>query len=345
MILFLRKTWKRPDYVEFCFGMKISIIPTLLLSFLSTVSAQDTLHRIAFGSCGLHFGKHRIYRSIIDKAPDLWVAMGDNIYADTQDMEKMAAKYAQLAENPNYQALREKVPIIATWDDHDFGGDNLGKHYPKKEESQQQFLSFFKEPEDSPRWKQEGVYASYDYGEGDRKVRIILLDTRYHRDDPGPDSDILGESQWEWLEELFRTSDAVINIIGTSIQFVNEFKPFENWAKFPKAKQRLIDLIASTGLKGAFMISGDVHFGALSKRTYEPMTYPIYDLTSSGLTHGNQLSGFRNPYRLSGSRFGFRNFSTIEFDWEKRDIVMRIHDRLGTRVFKQVVSFSELGSK
>lgn len=323
--------------------MKISIIPIVILSVLSTAYAQGTLNRIAFGSCGLHFGKNKIYRSIIDKEPDLWIALGDNIYADTEDMDKMAAKYAQLAANPNYQALREKVPVIATWDDHDYGGDNLGKHYPKKEESQQLFLKFFNEPEDSPRWKQEGVYTSYDYGEGDSKVRIILLDTRYHRDDFGTDGDMLGEEQWQWLEKQFRTSDAAINILGTSIQFVNELKPFENWARFPKEKQRMIDLIASTGLKGAFMISGDVHYGALSKRTYEPMTYPIYDLTSSGLTHGNQVSGFKNPHRVPGSRFGFRNFSTIEFDWVKREVIMRIHDRLGTRVFKHIVPFSELG--
>jgi len=326
--------------------MKSRIIPIILTCIWSAALGQETLNRIAFGSCGLHFGKNRIYKNIIEKEPDLWIALGDNIYADTEDMDKMAAKYAQLAANPNFQALREKVPIIATWDDHDFGGNDQGKHYPKKEESQRQFLSFFNEPEGSPRWAQEGVYTSYDYGKGDRKVRIILLDTRYHRDDPGPeDADILGEAQWQWLEEQFRTSDAVINIIGTSIQFINEFKPFENWAKFPKAQQRIIDLIASTGLKGAFMISGDVHYGALSKRTYEPMTYELYDLTSSGLTHGNQIAGFKNPHRVVGSRFGFRNFGTIEFDWEKRNVIMRIHDRLGTRVFRQIVPFSEIGSE
>jgi alkaline phosphatase D len=337
---------KQTDFTELCFGMKSSIIPIILTCIWSTTFGQETLNRIAFGSCGLHFGKQKIWKKVIEKEPDLWIALGDNIYADTEDMDKMAAKYAQLAANPNFQALREKVPIIATWDDHDFGGNDQGKYYPKKEESQKQFLTFFREPEGSPRWKQEGVYTSYDYGEGDRKVRIILLDTRYHKDNPGPeDADLLGEAQWSWLEEQFRTSDAVINIIGTSIQFINEFKPFENWAKFPKAMQRMIDLIASTGLKGAFMISGDVHYGALSKRSYEPMSYELYDFTSSGLTHGNQITGFKNPFRVVGSRFGFRNFGTIELDWEKRDVIMRIHDRLGTRVFRQIVSFAEIGSK
>ncbi|MCF8259123.1 MAG: hypothetical protein K9J06_16330, partial [Flavobacteriales bacterium] len=81
----------------------------------------------------------------------------------------------------------------------------------------------------------------------------------------------------------------------------------------------------------------------LAKRSYERMSYPIYDFTSSGLTHGNQITGFKNKYRVPGSRFGFRNFATIDFDWAKRELIFRIHDRLGTKVFKHEVPFSELG--
>ncbi|MCF8258183.1 MAG: alkaline phosphatase family protein, partial [Flavobacteriales bacterium] len=290
--------------------MKSSIIPFLLICVLSTASAQDSIVRIAFGSCSLQFGKQRIWKNIIDKKPDVWIWLGDAIYADTEDMAKMAAKYAQLDSNANYCTMKQAVPIIATWDDHDYGGNNLGKHYPQKVESQKQFLTCFNEPKDSPRWNREGIYTSYSYGAGDRKVKVILLDTRYHRDDPGPEADMLGEAQWAWLEEEFRNSDAVINIIGSSVQFVNEFKAFENWAKFPASQKKMVDLIVSTGLKGAFMISGDVHYGALAKRSYERMSYPIYDFTSSGLTHGNQITGFKNKYRVPGSRFGFRNFAT-----------------------------------
>ncbi len=323
--------------------MKSRTILILALCTSSSVFAQQSINRIAFGSCSAHFGKQRIWNTVIDKKPDLWIWLGDNIYADTEDMEKMAYRYAQLDSNMNYQRLKSTVPMIATWDDHDFGGNNLGRHYPKKAESQQLFLKHFNEPKDSPRWNQEGIYISYTYGSGDRKVKIYMLDTRYHRDDPGPEADMLGEAQWAWLEQEFRSSDATINIIASSVQFVNEFKPFENWVKFPKSQQRLVDLIASTGLKGAFIISGDVHYADISKNTYPPLGYPIYDFTSSGLTHGNQIAGFKNTHRMPGTRFGFRNFATIEFDWEKRELEFRIHDRLGTRVFKHDVPFSEIG--
>ncbi len=323
--------------------MKSRTILIVALCASSSVFAQQAINRIAFGSCSAHFGKQRIWNTVIDKKPDLRIWLGDNIYADTEDMAKMAYRYAQLDSNMNYQRLKATVPMIATWDDHDFGGNNLGRHYPKKAESQQLFLKHFNEPDDSPRWNQEGIYISYTYGSGDRKVKVYMLDTRYHRDDPGPEGDMLGDAQWAWLEQEFRNSDATINIIASSVQFVNEFEPFENWIKFPKSHQRMVDLIASTGLKGAFFISGDVHYADISKNTYAPLSYPIYDFTSSGLTHGNQIVGFKHTHRMPGTRFGFRNFGTIEFDWEKRELEFRIHDRLGTRVFKHDVPFSEIG--
>lgn len=314
----------------------------LLLGAYASASAQKEVNRIAFGSCSAHFGKQRIWKSVVEKAPDLWIWMGDNIYADTEDMAKMAYRYAQLDSNLNYRLLKNSVPMIATWDDHDFGGNDVGRHYPKKEESKKQFLTFFHEPEDSPRWERSGIYASYLYGVGPRTVKVILLDTRYNRDFPGPEADILGEEQWKWLEQEFRDDRAAITIIGSSIQFVNNFKHFEAWGKFPAAQKRMIDLMASTGVKGVFFISGDVHYGEISKRAYEGLSYPIYDFTSSGLTHGNQITGFKNPDRV-GPRWGFRNFATIEMLWEQRQVVLRLHDMIGTRVIRHEIGFEELG--
>lgn len=322
--------------------MKSSLFFIIAMFISGQIYGQKKITRIAFGSCSAHFGKQRIWKSIVDKDPDLWIWLGDNIYADTQDMGKMAAKYAQLDSNVNYNLLRSKVPIIATWDDHDFGGNDVGKNYPKKEESKKLFLNFFSEPKESPRWNRQGIYESYVYGEAESKVKVILLDTRYNRDNPGSEADMLGEEQWEWLENELNINDAVVTIIGSSVQFVSNFKSFEGWSKFPASQKRILDLIAAARLKGVFFISGDVHFGEISKRTYPQVSYPIYDFTSSGLTHGNQIVGFKNPDRIS-ARWGFRNFATIEFDWAKKEVVMMLYDMNGTRVFKHEVPLTELG--
>ena len=79
--------------------------------------------------------------------PELFLFLGDNIYADTENMDVMRAKYAKLAAMPGFKALRERCPILATWDDHDLGVNDGGSEYPRKEESQQVFLDFFGDSE------------------------------------------------------------------------------------------------------------------------------------------------------------------------------------------------------
>ena len=88
--------------------------------------------------------------------PELTLLLGDNIYADTLDMNVMRAKYAKLAAMPGFQLLRKTCPILATWDDHDLGANDAGGDYPKKDESQKVFLDFFGDPADSPRRHRPG---------------------------------------------------------------------------------------------------------------------------------------------------------------------------------------------
>ena len=78
--------------------------------------------------------------------PQLLLLLGDNIYADTKDMNVMRRKYAKLAAMPGFRALRDACPILATWDDHDLGANDAGSDYPKKEDSQKIFLDFFGDP-------------------------------------------------------------------------------------------------------------------------------------------------------------------------------------------------------
>ncbi len=50
-----------------------------------------------------------------------------------------------------YTKLRESVPIVGVWDDHDMGLDNQGKHYKNKEEGKEMYLDFLQEPKHSKR--------------------------------------------------------------------------------------------------------------------------------------------------------------------------------------------------
>ena len=156
-----------------------------------------SLTRIAFGSCAKQSKEQPIWDTVLANHPDLFVFLGDNIYGDTRDMKELRAKYGQLAAKPGFQKLRATTPIVAVWDDHDYGEDDAGGDYPMKEQSREIFLDFWNEPDDSPRRSRNGIYASYLFGPEDRRVQIILPDLRFNRTAIAR-QDLGGQSYREW---------------------------------------------------------------------------------------------------------------------------------------------------
>lgn len=313
----------------------------IVLLLPATAFSQEPINRIAFGSCGHQLGEQFIWNNVVDADPDMWIWLGDNIYGDTEDMNILRAKYLKLGDNQNYQLLKEHCPIIATWDDHDYGVNDGGKEYPMRKESQQVFLEFFEEPANSPRWKQEGIYTSYVYGEGENTVKVILLDARYHRDKRHTDGDVLGQAQWKWLEDELKKSTSKVVLIGTGYQFVSDQHPFETWGHFPSERERMLNLIKSTGVKGVIFLSGDRHFAELSKLDRADLHYPIYDFTSSGLTHANNIMIEKNPHKVA--RYLRRNFGIIEFDWMNDCVVLQARKLSGKVAFQQKIQLAEIG--
>jgi alkaline phosphatase D len=304
--------------------------------------SAEPLSRIAFGSCAAEDEPQPIWDAVVASSPDLWIWAGDNIYGDTHDMDVMRAKYRQLSQQPGYQALLSSdIPILATWDDHDYGVNDGGADYPLRDESQQVFLDFFGIDEDDPRREREGVYHAEIHGEAGQRIQIIMLDTRYHRsplraypreDESEPrvywpqsdrDATILGETQWAWLErQLLRPAE--LRLIVSSIQVLSSEHRFEKWMNFPRERRRLLELLQQTRAEGVVLLSGDRHHAELSMMD-RPGLYPLYDLTSSGLNKrrpptadDEERPTEPNRYRV-GRIFRGHHFGVVEVDWNQPD--------------------------
>ncbi len=296
----------------------------LQASYPTSEDFQKPLEVIAFGSCNDEDNPQDYWPAILAKEPDLWVWMGDNIYGDSRRAEVIEGKYRRQFEATEYKAFREAVPIVGTWDDHDFGENDAGSWYPLRAETQQLALDFFEEPEGTVRRRQEGIYTSYLFGPEGKQVQLILLDTRYHMTRPGPEGDLLGEEQWNWLASELRGDDPQVTIIGTSIQFVAEDQGYEKWANFPKSRARMQELITGSGREGVIFISGDRHLHELSCWRSEALAYPLYDLTSSGLTHTwETFPGEPNRWRLAGPSTR-RGFGIVRLDWSKTPVLISL---------------------
>jgi len=327
----------------------------------ASLRADDAkpLSRIGFGSCLRQDKPQPIWTPLLATKPELFLFLGDNIYADTRDIAVMREKYKQQAEKEGFMALKKLCPLMGTWDDHDYGEDDAGASYPLKKEAQQAFLDFFGVPNDSPRRQQEGIYEAKVFGPAGKRVQVILLDMRYFRSDlklgsrrgtylplNDPKATFLGEKQWQWLEEQLRVP-AEVRLIGSSVQFVAEDHPYEKWANIPHERQRLLKLLASTKANGVVILSGDRHLAELSL-LQEGTPYPLYDLTSSGLNQGNKR--FRkiepNKHRVAIQDVG-DNFGLVRIDWTKDDPILslEIHDVDGDVTIRQKVPLSRLQAK
>jgi alkaline phosphatase D len=305
--------------------------------------------RVAFGSCNRTEMENRFWDDILVMKPDLWIWGGDNIYADTDDMEKMRQMYRAQLNVPAYRDLIAEVPVIGTWDDHDYGLNDGGADFTARAESQREFLNFMGVPVDSPRREREGIYTSHTYTRPKGKVRVIVLDTRYFRTplkkDPNREKryiphkpgegTLLGEAQWAWLERELGESDADFNILVSSIQVLSGEHGFETWGNFPHEVQRLIRLIGASGAQGVFILSGDRHISEFSRMETPTLPYTLVDFTSSGLTHAYQnFRGEPNPYRL-GEVVARESFGAVLLDFNKREATFQMRGD-GNEVLQEV---------
>ncbi len=308
----------------------------------------------------IRIGRNPIWGPIVDSKPELFLLIGDAIYADTEDIQEMRGLYTRMAELPGFKKLRASCPLLGTWDDHDYGGNDVGEEYPKKKESQQAFLDFLQVPKDSPRRKQEGVYDAVVFGPPGKRVQVILLDTRYHRsplklDRKRPrnqgqyvanndsNATILGETQWKWLGEQLKVP-AELRLLVSSIQVVAEDHGFEKWMNFPLQRERLYQLLRETRASGVVILSGDRHLAELSVMD-AGLGYPLLDLTSSGI---NQASKRWRPLEMNRHRVATMNqgdnFGMVGIDWNQVDPLVRleIHDVEGDVIIRHKVPLSRL---
>jgi alkaline phosphatase D len=311
-----------------------------------------TLRRIVFGSCADQSKPQPVWDPVLAGRNDLFIFLGDNIYGDSRNMAVLRAKYGELAAIPGFANLRETTPIVAVWDDHDFGENDAGAEFPQKESSRRLFLDFWNEPANSPRRERDGVYASYVFGPPGQRVQVILPDMRYNRgpllpldlggadykawgqkrvaaglEMPGPyvrnpdrRATMLGERQWAWLERQLEVP-AELRLFGSSLQVLADFTGWESWANFARDRDRLFDAIRRKRANGVLFLSGDIHYAELSKLDVN-VPYTLWDLTSSGLTEEWKVptpNANRASEVVSDANFGF-----IDIDWKGAGTTLKL---------------------
>lgn len=274
---------------------------------------DQALTRVAFGSCNEQTKDQSYWRLIAQDQPQLWIWLGDNIYADRANIDVRGQWYSAQKNNGFYKSFTDQVPVIGTWDDHDFfdGGADAG--YAEKDASKQLMLDFLDVPADDPLRSRPGVFQNHVFGPVGKRTQLIMLDLRYFMERPKARRSLLGELQWKFLEDSIRENPADLLIIGSSLNVCSRITVagLEGWHAFANERQRLYDLLASIDTP-AILLSGDRHMGEIY-RIVLGNGKPLYEVMSSGLTHA---FGIKLPNKeRQGEMVGKKNFGFLEIDW------------------------------
>ena len=247
--------------------------PTLVRPYPSFTTpppeGTDGRVRFAFTSC-VGFKGYDAAAGYADMATrtnfDLLFMLGDNHYANTNDLAVQRRFYLDQRRQTGWRELTARVPTYAIWDDHDFGPDNSDGTMKGKEVALRAFREHWANPyygeTNSP-----GIYSRFSRA----NVDFFLLDGRYHRS-PNKDTNVLkktmlGPAQIQWLKRELLLSTAPVKVICSGSEFQSN-GTVDSWASFKRERDEILDFLQNAEISGVLIISGDRHYtGAYQVRT------------------------------------------------------------------------------
>jgi hypothetical protein len=260
-----------------------------------------------------------IWQDVIERTPDMIFFIGDSVYADTGSTKEGATPahlWKRFCESRTVLEVyysKKLIPIIATWDDHDFGLDDSNRfNYAYVKESQQNFLQFFAQDESHCTLLQRGPGVSSSLRYGDQL--FLFLDGRSFRDKKGSKERYAhwGQEQETWMMDLISKTQGP-SWLMTGTQMFPSFIFQESVSKdYPVQFQAVLGQIKTMSSKVIF-VSGDVHYSEITQIEPAVLGYPTYELTSSAM-HSVGTPGapgiIPNRRRINGE--GSRNYFLVE---------------------------------
>lgn len=301
-----------------------------------------------------------IFEAMADTGAQFMVWLGDNMYLRESDWTSRSGifyRWRYDRANPALQRLLRTMHHYGTWDDHDFGPNDAGRSYELKDITYEAWKAYFPTIA-AGEHDNRGIYTRFKQGDAE----FFILDGRYHRDcaelapELHPGKSILGERQLRWFLDALSTSakDRTVNfrfvVVGS--QFLNPFAVFENFAQYPHDRQRILDFIEQRRIPGVIFLTGDRHFGELSRLELSN-GQSVIDFTSSPLTagsnrrpvtEGDRWAEANNPIRVPGTLFTEQHFGSVRITGLRNDRVVRFshHGLDGSEVWSREVRASEL---
>lgn len=267
-----------------------------------TMDLSKKKSRFIVGSCmsDSHAFEHvrkKIWPKMLTHDPDFIMLLGDEVYVDDFGFVKrnqatefdLWTRYIDSFRKVPLFHGRRLIPIMAVWDDHDFGTNNSDKTFKARKAAEKVFNAFFGGTVKGPYQRsKEGVYFSLSgFGQ-----KFLFMDNRYFRE-PSKKNPYgqWGKKQHAWFQKQLAESPEPIWLANggqfftkaTYVTKKNGDKKQINEtfvADHPKHFQKLLSEIKMAKQPVVFL-SGDIHYSEVARVEKELLGYETYEITSS----------------------------------------------------------------
>ena len=261
--------------------------------------------------------------------PDWLLLLGDNVYLQkrharalttgrTRPRAVLTAEYERLFAEPSFRSIVGNgrggagTRLLATWDDHDFGGDDVnGAEAPYldyRDETRALFLEYLAGA-GGPRNR---INCSVTPARG---VRIIVTDGRFDRTAPqASHPTMFGAQQEAWvIDELARPEPLKIIVSGSCLGPGAKKRYQQGWDLYPAWLERFRTAILRHHAAGRrhLMVSGDIHRNRIVDHARSVARFPLLEVISSGVCRRRKNW---NPWSTPLQNYGLLDVRTASID-------------------------------
>lgn len=282
--------------------------------YLTTVDLSKKDARIAIMSC-MNDGKSarsQIWPSAEVADLDYMFFIGDNVYGDMWIMHGPSylwSRYVETRKNIPYYHWKNLKPVIAVWDDHDFGKNNAGGDYKHKDSAFRTFKTFFAQEPDGQTLVNGYANSCILQAFGQN---FVFFDNRYYRGlkNAKGDKGFLGIEQIDWMSKAVSSRPKPTWLMQGAPMFGRIEKMSSYQANAPEELDYFLGKVRSWGVPTIFA-GGDLHYTEVSSVAKSVLGYNSYELISSCM-HSNTKSAFYDNPNPQLKGFLKENFLVLE---------------------------------
>lgn len=214
---------------------------------------------LGMGSCASSTEFFDVWTQIAAQKIDALMLLGDTPYIDNRKLSVNRSKHRAFLSIPTLAEMGASTPVWATWDDHDFGGNDTDGKISNKKIIRQVFTEYRAQKKFGDG--QHGVYTKFRRG----PVEVFMIDPRYFsQTGPSPvDSDkptCLGKKQWNWLLAGLKQSTAPFKLLVTGMIWDDKKNgEKDDWHTYAHEREAIFDFIGENKITGVVLIGGDIH--------------------------------------------------------------------------------------